>query len=99
MVAAKVRDGGGPPSEVYMKCLEEVQTISCATLFSPVSRQEAVQAMSQYIHEGTSRLVLITYISPRFWMVRQWLAQRWSRRTDGYGALYVYDILVLIDTS
>lgn len=45
MVAAKVRDGGGPPSEVYLKCLEEVQTISCATLFSAVSRQEAVQAM------------------------------------------------------
>lgn len=45
MVAAKVRDGGGPPSEVYLKCLEEVQTISCATLFSPVARQEAVQAM------------------------------------------------------
>jgi len=47
MVAARVRDGGGQPSEVYLKCLEEVQTISCATLFSPVSRQEAVQAMSK----------------------------------------------------
>lgn len=47
MVAAKVRDGGGSASEVYLKCLEEVQTISCATLFSPVSRQEAVQAMSK----------------------------------------------------
>ena len=62
MVAAKVRDGGGefrlqsshssphgrtgPPSETYLKCLEEVQTISCATLFAPVARQEAVQAMS-----------------------------------------------------
>lgn len=47
MVGAKVRDGGGQASEVYLKCLEEVQTISCATLFSPVSRQEAVQAMSK----------------------------------------------------
>ena len=47
MVAAKVRDGGGSASDVYLKCLEEVQTISCATLFSPVSRQEAVQAMSK----------------------------------------------------
>lgn len=37
----------GPPSDVYMKCLEEVQTISCATLFAPVTRQEAVQAMSE----------------------------------------------------
>ncbi|KAH9944211.1 uncharacterized protein BXZ73DRAFT_39269 [Epithele typhae] len=45
MVAAKVRDGGGNPSAVFLKCLEEVQAISCATLFSPVARQEAVQAM------------------------------------------------------
>lgn len=30
-----------------MKCQEEVQAISCATLFSPVVRQEAVQAMSK----------------------------------------------------
>ncbi|KAJ8461994.1 hypothetical protein ONZ45_g18096 [Pleurotus djamor] len=45
MVAAKVRDGGGKPSEIYLKCLEEVQKISCATLFSPVTRHEAVQAM------------------------------------------------------
>lgn len=45
MVAAKVRDGGSNPSEIFLKCLEEVQAISCATLFSPVARQEAVQAM------------------------------------------------------
>ncbi|KAI9461022.1 hypothetical protein BJY52DRAFT_1117821 [Lactarius psammicola] len=45
MVAARVRDGGGKPSEVYTKCLQEVQTISCATLFAPVLRVEAVQAM------------------------------------------------------
>ncbi|KAL7285468.1 hypothetical protein ACG7TL_000565 [Trametes sanguinea] len=37
--------GAGNPSEVFLKCLEEVQAISCATLFSPVTRQEAVQAM------------------------------------------------------
>jgi hypothetical protein len=36
----------GKPSEVYSKCLQEVQTISCATLFAPVLRVEAVQAMS-----------------------------------------------------
>ncbi len=36
----------GKPSEVYTKCLQEVQTISCATLFAPVLRVEAVQAMS-----------------------------------------------------
>ncbi|KAI0347809.1 hypothetical protein BDW22DRAFT_1384698 [Trametopsis cervina] len=45
MVAARVRDGGGEPSDTYLKCQEEVQSISCATLFSPVMRQEAVQAM------------------------------------------------------
>ena len=36
----------GKPSDVYSKCLQEVQTISCATLFAPVLRVEAVQAMS-----------------------------------------------------
>lgn len=45
MVAAKVRDGGGPPSEAYKKCLKEVHDITCATLFAPVTRQEVVQAM------------------------------------------------------
>ncbi|KAH9937267.1 uncharacterized protein B0H18DRAFT_969848 [Fomitopsis serialis] len=45
MVAAQIRDGGGKPSETSLKCQEEVQAISCATLFSPVTRQEAVQAM------------------------------------------------------
>ncbi|KAI0005575.1 hypothetical protein BJV74DRAFT_805347 [Russula compacta] len=45
MVAARVRDGGDKPGEVYTKCLQEVQTISCATLFAPVLRVEAVQAM------------------------------------------------------
>jgi hypothetical protein len=45
MVAARVRDGGGKPSDIYRLCLEEVQTISCATLFAPVARVEAVQAM------------------------------------------------------
>ncbi|EIW86878.1 hypothetical protein CONPUDRAFT_134221 [Coniophora puteana RWD-64-598 SS2] len=45
MVASRVRDGGGPASDVYQRCLEAVQAISCATLFSPVSRIEAVQAM------------------------------------------------------
>ncbi|KII93761.1 hypothetical protein PLICRDRAFT_171474 [Plicaturopsis crispa FD-325 SS-3] len=45
MVAAQVRDGGGKASDVFLKCLEEVQAISCATLFAPVVRHEAVQAM------------------------------------------------------
>ncbi|GLB35988.1 putative fungal specific transcription factor [Lyophyllum shimeji] len=45
MVAARTRDGGGPSSETYIKILEEVQSISCATLFAPVMRSEAVQSM------------------------------------------------------
>ncbi|KAJ7630770.1 hypothetical protein FB45DRAFT_546145 [Roridomyces roridus] len=45
MVAARVRDGGGKPSNAYLQTLEEVQAISRATLFSPVTRHEAVQAM------------------------------------------------------
>lgn len=45
MVAARVRDGGGKASETYLQCLEEVQAISCATLFAPVMRSEAVQSM------------------------------------------------------
>ncbi|KAF5384822.1 hypothetical protein D9615_001376 [Tricholomella constricta] len=45
MVAARTRDGGDTPSETYIKILEEVQSISCATLFAPVMRIEAVQAM------------------------------------------------------
>ncbi|KAJ7225689.1 hypothetical protein GGX14DRAFT_640350 [Mycena pura] len=45
MVASRVRDGGGKPSDTYLRTLEEVQAISRATLFSPVSRHEAVQAM------------------------------------------------------
>ncbi|KAM6498448.1 hypothetical protein JOM56_006396, partial [Amanita muscaria] len=45
MVALRVKDGGGKPSEPYVKCLEEVQSIACATLFAPVVRPEAVQSM------------------------------------------------------
>lgn len=35
----------GKPSDVYKVLLAEVQSIACATLFSPVIRYEAVQAM------------------------------------------------------
>ncbi|KAF9076108.1 hypothetical protein BDP27DRAFT_1313911 [Rhodocollybia butyracea] len=45
MVAARVRDGGAKPSDMHRMCLEEVQAISCASLFAPVVRVEAVQAM------------------------------------------------------
>ncbi|KAG8219668.1 hypothetical protein J3R82DRAFT_623 [Butyriboletus roseoflavus] len=45
MVGARVRDGGGTPSETYNRSLDAVQNISRATLFSPVTRIEAIQAM------------------------------------------------------
>ncbi|KAF8898911.1 hypothetical protein BD779DRAFT_1666670 [Infundibulicybe gibba] len=45
MVASRVKDGGGEPSEVYKRCLNEVRNVSSATLFAPVVRYEAVQAM------------------------------------------------------
>jgi hypothetical protein len=34
----------GPESETYKQILSEVQKIAMATMFSPVTRQEAVQA-------------------------------------------------------
>jgi hypothetical protein len=34
----------GPESETYRRILDEVQKIAMATMFSPVTRQEAVQA-------------------------------------------------------
>ncbi|KZT33256.1 hypothetical protein SISSUDRAFT_431482 [Sistotremastrum suecicum HHB10207 ss-3] len=43
MVAARCRDGNSSP--VYQNILQEVRNISCLTLFSPVARKEAVQAM------------------------------------------------------
>lgn len=60
----------GPPSEVYLKCLEEVQAISCATLFAPVTRQEAVQAMSTYCSTSSDyQEVIELSSSPRFGLV------------------------------
>ena len=34
----------GPESDTYRRILDEVQKIAMATMFSPVTRQEAVQA-------------------------------------------------------
>jgi len=34
----------GPESDTYKRILDEVQKIAMATMFSPVTRQEAVQA-------------------------------------------------------
>ena len=48
----------GKPSEVYNKCLQEVQSISCATLFAPVLRVEAVQAMSALLRSSRVQIVI-----------------------------------------
>jgi hypothetical protein len=47
MVGARVRDGGGPISDTQRLCREHAQRIAVGTLFNPVARIEAVQAMSE----------------------------------------------------
>jgi hypothetical protein len=47
MVGARVRDGGGPISDVQRSCRQHAQRIGVGTLFNPVARIEAVQAMSR----------------------------------------------------
>lgn len=89
MVAARVRDGGGEltakpissrltiveqASETYNRILEEVQAISCATLFAPVISNEAVQAMSyvdlfrHFLRSLTSIPVLVSGWSDNGWL-------------------------------
>lgn len=46
LVGARVRDGGGPASEVQRRCREHAQEVAQNTMFNPVARVEAVQAMS-----------------------------------------------------
>jgi len=65
----------GKPSEVYSKCLQEVQTISCATLFAPVLRVEAVQAMSALLftlwscpQQDLTQIVLVSGWSDNGWL-------------------------------
>lgn len=45
MVGSRVRDGGGPVSDVQKACRNHAQRIAVGTMFSPVARIEAVQAM------------------------------------------------------
>jgi hypothetical protein len=47
MAGARVRDGGGPISDVQRLAREHAQRIAVGTLFNPVARIEAVQAMSE----------------------------------------------------
>jgi hypothetical protein len=65
----------GKASEAYKKCLSEVQAISSATLFLPVTRYEAVQAMSKdllmtkpLIPYDISPLVLVSGWSDNGWL-------------------------------
>ncbi|ORX39923.1 hypothetical protein BD324DRAFT_615541 [Kockovaella imperatae] len=46
MIGARVRDGGGPPSDTQLACRAHAQRIASGTLFARVPRVEAVQAMS-----------------------------------------------------
>lgn len=50
MVGARVRDGGGAISEVQRVAREHAQRIALGTMFNPVARVEAVQAMSEFMH-------------------------------------------------
>src|SRR5215471_18299754 len=77
----------GKPSETYLKCLEEVQTISCSTLFSPVTRHEVVQSMSKPVHCSLAIPETLTPSSPRCWLVRQWVVKRRSCSSDGNGIM------------
>lgn len=104
MVAARVRDGGGKfsaksfasqlivadqASETYNRILEEVQAISCATLFAPVMSNEAVQAMSTLFISAPSAAAYL-YSSPCLWLVGQRLAQWWSCCPHGHGVVQVH---------
>lgn len=89
MVAARCRDGGGMitfrdpvrqadpalgrPSEIHLKCLEEVQATSCASLFLPISKIEAVQAMRAY-HSKLSFLHSHSLVLVAGWSDNGWLS-------------------------
>ncbi|KAF8332612.1 uncharacterized protein EI90DRAFT_3145331 [Cantharellus anzutake] len=44
-VASKIRAGNGQPTQTHYHCLENAQGIARSTLFGPIVRKEAVQAM------------------------------------------------------
>lgn len=46
MVGARVRDGGNPPSTVQKLARLQAQKFATDTMFNPVARVEAVQAMT-----------------------------------------------------
>ena len=78
MAGARVRDGGGPISDVQRLAREHAQRIAVGTLFNPVARIEAVQAMSELItmrsgkHDNlmglTNGIVLLAAFSENGWL-------------------------------
>lgn len=44
-IGKHVEDAGGPPSSLQIKCKEHAELIGKSTLFSPVAKIEAVQAL------------------------------------------------------
>jgi hypothetical protein len=59
MVGARVRDGGGPVSDVQRACRQHAQRIGVGTLFNPVARIEAVQAMSEFSFLNNNRKLIM----------------------------------------
>lgn len=82
----------GKSSELYLKCLEEVQAISSATLFAPVVRSEAVQSMSLSPLQCIQSIFDNQYfasLSSCVWLVWQWMAKWRPCSTDGDGIMSV----------
>jgi hypothetical protein len=77
MVGARVRDGGEAPSDVQLACKSHAQRIGMSfqneliiavgTLFNPVARVEAVQAMSESPPD-TADAVLLAAFSENGWL-------------------------------
>ena len=65
----------GKSSELYLKCLEEVQAISSATLFAPVVRSETVQSMSLSFSEFIRSLLI--NVLPLLVLVSGWSDNGW----------------------
>lgn len=68
MVGARVRDGGNSPSDVQRACLSHAQRIAVGTLFNPVSRVEAVQAMSEWMSASALTIALLAAFSDSGWL-------------------------------
>jgi hypothetical protein len=66
----------GKASETYKICLSEVQAISSATLFLPVTRYEAVQAMSKdpADDQASDPLRYFTLVLVSGWSDNGWLS-------------------------